>query len=63
LGKLHGGMPANLGGMYIILHLRKPSIHNFAVSSTIEVPELGQLKPFTLGGSRDALPSHGVKHT
>jgi hypothetical protein len=47
-----GGMSSNLGGMYIILHFRKPSIHNFAVSGTIEVPGLGRLKPFTLGGSR-----------
>jgi len=50
LSKLHGEMPANLGGMYIIFHFRKLNIHNFLVSGTIEVPELGRLKPFTLGG-------------
>jgi len=50
LSKLHGGMPSNFGGMYIILHLHKPNIHNFSVSGTIEVPGLGRLKPFTLGG-------------
>jgi len=50
LSKLHGGMPSNFGGMYIVLHLRKPSIHNFSVSGTIEIPGLGRLKPFTLGG-------------
>jgi len=43
-------MPSNLGGMQIILHLRKPSIHNLSVTGTIEVPGLGRLEPFTLGG-------------
>jgi hypothetical protein len=38
--------------MYVIVHFRKPSIHNLAVMGTIEVLELGRLKPFTLGGSR-----------
>jgi hypothetical protein len=52
LGKLHGGISSNLGDMYVIVHFRKPSIHNLAVMGTIEVPELGRLKPFTLGGSR-----------
>jgi hypothetical protein len=45
-------MPANLGGMQVVVHLRKPNIHNLAVTGTIEVPGLGRLKPFTLGGSR-----------
>jgi hypothetical protein len=52
LSKLHGGMPTNLGGMYVVFHFGKPSIHNFSVSGTIEVPGLGRLKPFTLGGPR-----------
>jgi hypothetical protein len=52
LGKLHGGMSAHLGGMYIVIHLRKPRIHNLAIAGTIEVPGLGRLKPFTLGDSR-----------
>ncbi len=52
LSKLHGGMPTNLGGMYVVFHFSKPSIHNFSVSGTIEVPGLGRLKPFTLGGPR-----------
>jgi hypothetical protein len=52
LSKLHGGMPTNLGGMYVVFHFGKLSIHNFSVSGTIEVPGLGRLKPFTLGGPR-----------
>jgi hypothetical protein len=52
LGKLHGRMPSHLGGMYIILHLGKPSIHNLSITGTIEIPELGRLKPFTLGVPR-----------
>jgi len=52
LSKLHSGMPAHLGGMQVVVHLRKPSIHNLAVAGTIEVPRLGRLKPFTLGDSR-----------
>jgi len=52
LGKLHGGILSNLGGMQVVVHLRKPNIHNLAVAGTIEIPELGRLKPFTLGGSR-----------
>jgi hypothetical protein len=51
LGKLHGEMSSNLGGMYVVVHLRKPSIHNLAVAGTIKVPGLSQLKPFTLGDS------------
>jgi hypothetical protein len=45
-------MLTNLGSMYVVFHLGKPSIHNFSVSGTIEVPGLGRLKPFTLGGPR-----------
>jgi hypothetical protein len=45
-------MSSNLGGMYVVIHLRKPSIHNLAVAGTIEVPGLGRLKPFTFGGPR-----------
>ncbi len=41
LGKLHGRVPSNLGGMQIILHFRKPSIHNLSVTGTIEVPGFG----------------------
>jgi hypothetical protein len=52
LGKLHGRIPSNLGDMQVVVHLRKPSIHNLAAMGTIEVPGLGRLKPFTLGGSR-----------
>jgi hypothetical protein len=52
LGKFHGGIPSNLGGMQVVVHLRKLSIHNLAVAGTIEIPGLGRLKPFTLGGSR-----------
>jgi hypothetical protein len=52
LGKLRGGMSSNFGSMYVIIHFRKPRIHNLAVTSTIKVPRLGQLKPFTLGGPR-----------
>jgi hypothetical protein len=49
LGKLHDRMPSNLGDMHIILHLRKPSIHNLSVMGTIEVPGLGQLISHILG--------------
>jgi hypothetical protein len=52
VGKLHGGIPSNLGGMNIIIHLRKPSIYNLTVAGTIEVPRFSRLEPFTLGGSR-----------
>jgi hypothetical protein len=52
LGKLHGRMPSHFGGMYIILHLGKPSIHNLSVTDTIKIPRLGRLKPFTFGGPR-----------
>jgi len=45
-------MPTNLGGMYVVFYFDKPSIHNFSVSDTIEVPGLGRLKPFTLRGPR-----------
>jgi len=29
LSKFQGGMPTNLGGMYVVFHFGKPSIHNF----------------------------------
>jgi hypothetical protein len=43
LGKLHGRMLSNLGGMYVILHFRKPSIHNLSVVGTFEVLGLVRL--------------------
>jgi hypothetical protein len=52
LGKLHGGNSSYLGGMQVVVHLRKPSIHNLVVAGTIEILGLGRLKPFTLDGSR-----------
>jgi hypothetical protein len=36
--------------MYVILHFGKPSIHNLSITCTIEIPEVGRLKSFTLGG-------------
>ncbi len=47
--------------MQVVVHLRKPSIHNLAVAGTIEVPGLGWLKPFTLGGSRFEGRQHSPK--
>jgi len=44
LGKFHGQMSSNLGGMQIILHFGKPNIHNLSVMGTIEVPGFGRLK-------------------
>jgi hypothetical protein len=49
LGKLHGRMSSNFGGMYIILHLHKPNIHNLSVVGTIEVLGLGRLISRILG--------------
>jgi hypothetical protein len=51
LGKLHGGVSFNLGGMQIILHFRKPSIHNLSVVGTIEVLGFGWLEPRIFGCS------------
>jgi hypothetical protein len=51
LGKLHGLVLSNLGGMQIILHFCKPSIHNLSVTSTIEVPGFGWLELCILGCS------------
>jgi hypothetical protein len=66
LGKLHGGISSNLGGMQVVVHLRKPSIHNLAIAGTIKVPELGRLEPFTLGSShfegRHQLTKVGPSH-
>ncbi len=36
----------------LVVHLRKRSIHDLAVTGTIEVLGLSRLKPFTLGSSR-----------
>jgi hypothetical protein len=44
-------MLSNLGGMQIILHFYKLSIHNLSVVGTIEVPGFGWLKPRILGCS------------
>jgi hypothetical protein len=49
LGKLHGRMPSNLGGMQIILHFRKSSIHNLSIAGAIEVPGLSRLKLSVFG--------------
>jgi hypothetical protein len=44
LGELHSRMSSNLGGMQIILHFDKPSIHNLSVTGTVKVLGFGQLK-------------------
>jgi hypothetical protein len=49
LGKFHSRMSSNLNGMQIILHLRKPNIHNLLIVGTIEVPGLGRLISRILG--------------
>jgi len=51
LGKLHGRVPSNVGGMQIIFHLCKPNVHNLSVMGTIEVPGFGWLEPCILGCS------------
>jgi hypothetical protein len=51
LGQLHSRMLSNLGGMQIILHFCKPSIHNLSITGTIEVPEFGWLELHILGCS------------
>ncbi len=51
LGKLHGRVSSNLGGMQIILHFRKPSIHKFSVTGTIEISRFGWFEPRILGCS------------
>ncbi len=49
LGELHNRMPSDLGGMQIILHFGKPSIHNLSVVGAIEVPKFGRLESRILG--------------
>ncbi len=51
LGEFHGRMSSNLGGMQIILHFRKPSIHNLSITNTIEVPRFSRLQSRILGCS------------
>jgi hypothetical protein len=51
LGNLHGQVSSNLGGMQIILHFCKPSIHNLSVAGTIKIPGFGWLEPRILGCS------------
>ncbi len=51
LGKFHGRMLSNLGGMQVILHFGKPNIHNLSITGTIEIPRFGQLKSRILGCS------------
>jgi hypothetical protein len=48
LSKFHGRMSSNLGGMNIVFHFRKLSIHNLLVADTIEVPGFGLLKSHIL---------------
>jgi hypothetical protein len=47
LGKFHGWVPPNLGGMKIIFHLRNPSIHNLFISYPIKVPKFCGLESHT----------------
>jgi hypothetical protein len=47
LGKFHDRVPTNLGGMEVIFHFRKPSIHNLSVPGPIKVPGLSGLELHT----------------
>jgi hypothetical protein len=49
LGKFHGRMSLDLGGMNIVFHFRKPSIRNLSIVNPIEVPRLNRLEPRTFG--------------
>jgi len=49
LGKFHGRMPTNLGGMEVFFHFRKPNIHNLSVLGPIKVPGPSELEPHTFG--------------
>jgi len=44
LGKFHGKMPTNLGGMKVIFHFRKPNIHNLSIPGPIKSPGLSELE-------------------
>jgi hypothetical protein len=61
LYKLHGRMPSNLGGMYVILHFGKSSIHNLSVMGTIEVPGLGRLISQVLDGPPLRVATNSLK--
>jgi hypothetical protein len=49
LGKFHNRMLTNLGGMKVIFHFRKPSIHNLSILGPIKVPRLSGLELHTFG--------------
>ncbi len=49
LGKFHGQMSTNLGGMKVIFHFHKPSIHNLLIPGPIKSPGLSRLKLHTFG--------------
>jgi hypothetical protein len=44
-------MPSNIGGMQVILHFSKLSIHNLFVAGTIKILGFGRLKFHILGCS------------
>ncbi len=47
LGKFHGWMSPNLGGMKVILHLCKPNIHNLSILDPIKIPRFRKLESHT----------------
>jgi hypothetical protein len=49
LGKLHNQVLPNFGGMNVVFHFRKPSIHNLSVIGPIEVPRLSGLETRIFG--------------
>ncbi len=47
LGKFHGWMLPNFGGMNVVFHFRKPNIHNLLILDPIKIPRFCGLESYT----------------
>jgi hypothetical protein len=47
LGKFHGRVLPNFGGMKVVLHFRKPNIHNLPILDLVKIPRLNELEFYT----------------
>ncbi len=61
MGKFHGRVSPNFGGMKVVFHFCKPNIYNLQISDPVKIPWLSMLESYTFRWSSFKVATNLVK--